>query len=167
MPGLESIAKRLEIIRDIVHQNIREARANTERDKNVNAKLHDFQVGDRVFVSVEMDSSRITNRKHPPAYIGPIVLVELKNHLEKLVHFYTGKPLKNFINVDKLKRLRDELCEVLYTTHRPTQQTLITFQRGSARQCCKGHVSFLWEKPIFDISQKSNPLSNNHKSLHD
>jgi hypothetical protein len=73
MPGLESLAKRLEIIRDIVHQNIREARANTERIKNVNAKPHDFQVGDRVFVSAEMDSSRITNRKHSPAFIGPFV----------------------------------------------------------------------------------------------
>jgi hypothetical protein len=44
---------------------------------------------------------------------------------------------------------------------------LITCQRGSARQCCKGHVSFLWEKPIFDPSQKPNPLSYNHKNLHD
>jgi hypothetical protein len=51
MPGLESLARRLEIIRDIVHQNNREARANTERIKNVNAKPQDFQVGDRVFVS--------------------------------------------------------------------------------------------------------------------
>jgi hypothetical protein len=72
--------------------------ANTERIKNVNAKPHDFQVGDRVFVSAEMDSSRITNRKHSPAFIGPFVLVQLKNNLAKLVHFYTGKPLKNFIN---------------------------------------------------------------------
>jgi hypothetical protein len=44
---------------------------------------------------------------------------------------------------------------------------IITCQRGSARQCCKGHVSFLWEKPIFDPSQKPNPLSYNHKNLHD
>jgi hypothetical protein len=43
----------------------------------------------------------------------------------------------------------------------------ITCQRGSARQCCKGHVSFLWEKPIFDPSQKPNPLSYNHTNLHD
>jgi hypothetical protein len=43
----------------------------------------------------------------------------------------------------------------------------ITCQRGTARQCCKGHVSFLWEKPIFDPSQKPNPLSYNHKNLHD
>jgi hypothetical protein len=40
----------------------------------------------------------------------------------------------------------------------------ITCQRGSARQCCKGHVSFLWEKPIFDLSQKPNPSTYNHKN---
>jgi hypothetical protein len=73
-----------------------------------------------------MDSSRITNRKHSPAFIGPFVLVELKNNLAKLVHFRTGKPLKNFINVDKLKRLRDEPRKVLYNRHRPTQQTFST-----------------------------------------
>jgi hypothetical protein len=44
----------------------------------------------------------------------------------KLVHFYTGKPLKNFVNVDKLRRLRDESREVLYNRHKPTQQTFIT-----------------------------------------
>jgi hypothetical protein len=31
--------------------------------------------------------------------------------------------LKNFINVDKLKRLRDEPREVLYNRHKPTQQS--------------------------------------------
>jgi hypothetical protein len=126
MSGLESLAKRLEIVRDIVHQNIRDARATTERIKNVNAKHHDFQVGDRVFFSAERDSSRLTNRKHSPAFIGPFVLVELKNNLVKLVHFYTGKPLKNFINMDKLRRLRDESRAVLYNRHKPTQQTFIT-----------------------------------------
>jgi hypothetical protein len=34
--------------------------------------------------------------------------------------------LKNFINVDKLKRLRDEPREVLYNRHRPTQQSFST-----------------------------------------
>jgi hypothetical protein len=52
--------------------------------------------------------------------------VQLKNNLAKLVHFYTGKPLKNFMNMDKLKRLRDEPREVLYNRHRPTQQTSST-----------------------------------------
>jgi hypothetical protein len=43
----------------------------------------------------------------------------------------------------------------------------VTCQRGSARQCCKGHVSFLWEKPIFDPSHKPYPLSYNRKNLRD
>jgi hypothetical protein len=47
-----------------------------------------------------------------------------------------------------------------------TARNNITCQRSSARQCCKGHVSFLWEKPIFDPSQKPNPLTYNHKNLH-
>jgi hypothetical protein len=62
--------------------------------------------------------------KHSPAFIGPFVVVQLKNNLAKLVHFYTGKTVeKIFINVDKLKRLRDEPREVLYNRHKPTQQS--------------------------------------------
>jgi hypothetical protein len=53
-----------------------------------------------------------------------------------------------------------------YVAHSERERR-ITCQRGSARQCCKGHVSFLWEKPIFDPSQKPNPLTYNHKNLHD
>jgi hypothetical protein len=70
----------------------------------------------------------------------------------------------------------DKMC-AQYTCKRPTRRwslsmmfaymNMITCQRGSARQCCKGHVSFLWEKPIFDPSQQPNPLSYNHKNLHD
>jgi hypothetical protein len=43
-PGLQPLAQRLEIVRIIIRQNIKDARANTERFKNVNAKPHDFQV---------------------------------------------------------------------------------------------------------------------------
>jgi hypothetical protein len=45
-PGLQPLAQRLEIVRDNILQNIKDARADTERIKNVNAKPHDFQVGD-------------------------------------------------------------------------------------------------------------------------
>jgi hypothetical protein len=60
-------------------------------------------------------------------------------------------------------------CSLRHGARRHMQQVIrfITCQRGSARQCCKGHVSFLWEKPIFDPSQKPNPLTYNHKNLHD
>jgi hypothetical protein len=32
------------------------------------------------------------------------------------------------------------------------------------RQCCKAHVSFLWEKPELDPSQNPNRSTNNHKN---
>jgi hypothetical protein len=68
-------------------QNIKDARANTERIKNVNAKPQDFQVGDRVFISSELDSSRLSNRKHSAVWIGPYVVVAVRNSLVKLVNF--------------------------------------------------------------------------------
>jgi hypothetical protein len=125
-PGLQPLAQRLEIVRDIIMQNIKDARANTERIKNVNAKPHDFQVGDRVFISSELDSSRLSNKKHSPVWIGPYVIVSVRNSLVKLVHFYTGRELKNFINVDKLKRLRDSSRDILYNRHRPAQHPFIS-----------------------------------------
>jgi hypothetical protein len=61
-PGLQPLAQRLEIIRDIIVQNIKDARANTERIIKVNAKPHDFQVGDRVFISSQLESNRLPTR---------------------------------------------------------------------------------------------------------
>ena len=112
--GLKSLADRMAILRDIIHENIKDARANTERVKNANARPHNFEIGQRVFVSQELESSKIHNRKHSPLYVGPYVIVDLNNSLVRLQHFYSGKLLKNWINVCKLKRLRDESRDRLY-----------------------------------------------------
>jgi hypothetical protein len=144
-PGLQPLAQRLEIVRDIVMQNIKDTRANTDRLKNVNAKPHDFQVGDRVFIPSEFDSSRLSNKKHQAAWIGPYVVVSIRNSLVKLVHFYTGRELKNYINVDKLKRLRDSSRDILYNRHRtdphsytsdapPTEQPTIQIRRTTEKE---------------------------------
>jgi hypothetical protein len=125
-PDLQPLAQRLEIVRNIILQNIKNARANTERIKNVNAIPHDFQVGDRVFISSELDSNRLTNKKHSAVWLGPYMIVDLRNSLVKLVHFYTGRELKNFINVDKLKRLRDTPRDVMYNRHRIAQHPFIS-----------------------------------------
>jgi hypothetical protein len=61
----------------------------------------------------------------------------------------------------------DGCCRCVVVTLDSETFEIITCQRGSARQCCKGHVSFLWEKPIFDPSQNPNPLTYNHKNSHD
>jgi hypothetical protein len=75
-------------------QNVKDARANTKRIKNVNAKPHDFQVGDRVFISSELDSSRLFNKKHSPVWIDPYVIVSVRNSLVKLVHFIRDENLR-------------------------------------------------------------------------
>jgi hypothetical protein len=66
------------------------------------------------------------NRKHSAVWLGPYVIVYLRNSLVKLVHFYTGRELKNFINVDKLRRLRDTPRDVLYNRHRTAQHPFIS-----------------------------------------
>jgi hypothetical protein len=112
--GLQGIAERLRILREIVKQNVEDARQNTERVRNVNAKPHDFQIGQRVFVSQLLESSKIKNKRHSPQYVGPYVIIDSHSSLVRLQHYYTGKILKNWINVCHLKRLKDESRLKLY-----------------------------------------------------
>jgi hypothetical protein len=43
--SLQSLAERLKVLRAIVHENIKDARAITERIRNVGAKPDDFEIG--------------------------------------------------------------------------------------------------------------------------
>jgi hypothetical protein len=52
--------------------------------------------------------------------------VDFRNSHVKLVHLYTGRELENFINMDKLKRLRDTPRDVLYNRHRTAQHPFIS-----------------------------------------
>jgi hypothetical protein len=101
-------------LREIVKQNVEDARQDTERVRNVNAKPHDFQIGQRVFVSQLLESSKIKNKRHSPQYVGPYVIIDSHASLVRLQHYYTGKILKNWINVCHLKRLKDESRLKLY-----------------------------------------------------
>jgi hypothetical protein len=92
--------------------------------------------------------------------------------LDPLMHAYINEIPKNHVLAsNRVVWAIMHVCATLRSAatrlREKIQQKNITCQRDSARQCCKGHVSFLWEKPIFDPSQKPNPLSYNHKSLHD
>jgi hypothetical protein len=140
--GLQAIADRLQVLRDIVKQNINDAKSDMERVRNANTKPHDFEVGQRVFVSHLLESNKIRN-KHNQLYCGPYIVLQLRENLAKLQHFYSGKILKNWVNVCHLKRLKDESRIKLYnklsarTTDtetiaeqsQPTVQTVIEKQR--------------------------------------
>jgi hypothetical protein len=112
-PDLDFLALRLNVIRDIVSQCVTEACANTQLLKNANLKQHDFQSGDRVFVS-------LISRWNRPEFTATNTLQTLSdlasysvhNNLVKHAHFCTGEVLRNFFDVDKVKRL--------YETHRVT-----------------------------------------------
>jgi hypothetical protein len=94
-----------------------------------------------VFVSQELESNRLQNRKHSPNWCGPYYLLDLKGDLARVQHMYSGKILKNWINVSKLKRLRDESRQVLYNKYKPdaemdeqpTVQTPIACTRARPR----------------------------------
>jgi hypothetical protein len=72
-PGLRDLAHRMKIVREIVAQNIRDAKKNMERVRNVGAKPHSFQEGDRVFVSSQLDQNRAANQKHGRQFSGPYI----------------------------------------------------------------------------------------------
>jgi hypothetical protein len=124
---LQSLAERLKVVRAIVHENIKDARANTERVRNVGAKPDDFEIGQRVFVAQEFESSKIQNRKHTVPFVGPYSIVDKRGPLVRLSHFYTGRLLKNWVNVCKLRKLNDEPRHVLYNRLRsdPTNSTTV------------------------------------------
>jgi hypothetical protein len=123
--SLQSLAERLKVVRAIVHENIKDARANTERIRNVGAKPDDFEIGQRVFVAQKFESSKIQNRKHTVPFVGMYSIVDKRGPLVRLSHFYTGRLLKNCVNVCKLRKLNDEPRHVLYNRLRsdPTNST--------------------------------------------
>ena len=138
-PGLEGIADRFRVLRNIVYTNVTESRKDNERLRNEGRKPHDFKIGDRVFVSQVFESSKIQNPKHSASYVGPYAIVDLNGSVVRLQHYFTGKVLRNWINVTHLRRLRDEGRLKLYNrlnaqnsdanivsgTDQPTVQTAI------------------------------------------
>jgi hypothetical protein len=85
-----------------------------ERVRNSTAKPHDFKEGDIVFVHLLLERSKMTNLKHNPQYIGLYVIVQLRGPLLRLRHFYSGRDLKNWVNVALVRRLKDCGRQVLY-----------------------------------------------------
>ena len=112
--GLEAVAERFRILRNIMLANIRDARANTERVKNADAVPISFELGDRVFVSQEFGTGQLTNRKHSVQFLGPMVVVDRFRYLYKLQFMYSGKLLRNWVHACKIRRLRDESRQNLY-----------------------------------------------------
>jgi hypothetical protein len=50
-------------------------------------------------------------------FSGPYVVLEVKSNLARLAHMYTGRQLPSYINVDKLRLLKDVGRDVLYNRY--------------------------------------------------
>jgi hypothetical protein len=150
--GLKSLGDRMKILRDIVHENIKDARADTERIKNANAKPHNFEEGQRVFISQELESSKIKCRKSFPPFVGRYLILQLKGSLARLQHWNTGRILKNYIHVSKLKRLRDESRDKLYNRLRPThsQDSTVNTDQQPTVQTALAATSSYWHPAARD-----------------
>jgi hypothetical protein len=160
--GLKSLGDRMKVLRDIIHENIKDARATTERIKNVNAKPHDFQEGQRVFISQELESNKIKCRKSFPEYVGPYSILEIRGTLVRLQHWNTGKILKNYIHVSKLKRLKDESRDKLYNRLRPanSQDSTMDVDQQPTVQTALTATSSYWQ-PTTEINSLDADARNN------
>jgi hypothetical protein len=112
-PATQFFAPQLEIMRSILQKNVDDAHAQTEMRHNRTAKQHNYVEGDRVFLKNEYIKPGV-NAKHSVLYQGPFVILHLRGAVAKLQHFYTGKILKNYHNVAKLRKLIDSARDVLY-----------------------------------------------------
>jgi hypothetical protein len=112
-PATQLFAPQLEIMRSILQKNVDDARVQTEMRHNKTAKPHNYVEGDRVFLKNEYIKPGV-NAKHSVLYQGPFIILHFRGAVAKLQHFYTGKILKNYHNMAKLRKLTDSARDVLY-----------------------------------------------------
>jgi hypothetical protein len=89
--GLQGIAERLSVLRELVKQNLEDARRDTERVRNAKAVPHDFQIGQRVFVAQVLESSRIKRLAPFADFCWSLHYRGFAWVAVRLQHFYTGK----------------------------------------------------------------------------
>ena len=119
---VKHLGPQLTVLRKILTKNIDESRSKMETYHNKTRTAHSYKVGDRVWLQNDyFDVTRKTglNWKHQKTFLGPYLILQVNSGLVKLMHFYTGKHLPNYINVDKLRALKDTSRDILYNRCQP------------------------------------------------
>jgi len=102
-----------------VAQNSRERGAKTA---NKGKHSYEFKPGDRVY-KVRDVLSNADDHKTASKFQGPYVILEKgTNDVYKLANFYTGKVMKNFVHVDKLRSCQNARAA------RPSPQSISTIR---------------------------------------
>jgi hypothetical protein len=115
-------ADKLEVMRKILQQNVRDCHEVTERKYNKTARPQEFKEGLRVYLKVDHHQPGISP-KHAHVYSGPFQILEMKNGvLAKLQNLYTSRYIKNWINVSKLRKVSDNR-DILHRRFQRIQNT--------------------------------------------
>ena len=101
--NVEMMCKQLTMMRAHAQQLAQASRQRSAQTANQSKHTPDFLPGDRVY-KVRDALTEIDDRKTTSKFEGPFVILERgSNNVYKLAHLYSGKPLKNFVHVNKLK----------------------------------------------------------------
>ena len=132
-------ADKLEVMRKILQQNVKDCHETTERKYNKTARPQEFTEGMRVYLKVDHHQPG-TSPKHCELYTGPFQILEIKNGiLTKLQNLYTSRCLKNWIHVSKLRKVSDnrDILQKRFQTFphskQPNQETQSAAVEGDER----------------------------------
>jgi ribulose bisphosphate carboxylase small subunit len=98
-----------EILRDVVKMNHAENKVKMKQYHDQFCAQSPIKKGDRVFKLIENPPSGVNehvSQKILPRYDGPYLVLARTAHNAKLQHIYTGKELKAWVNVTKLKLVK-------------------------------------------------------------
>jgi hypothetical protein len=97
----------LSTMRDILKQNVQTSRDKTDQRHNEDVSNPIFKTGDLVYMKRE-NTPASGDLKHARQYLGPLVIIEKRTEvLCRLQFVYTGKIINHFVNICKLRSLKD------------------------------------------------------------
>jgi len=116
--NMELMAKQLSLMRENAQQSAQESRRQTTESANKAKVTPEFEIGHKVY-KVKETLGNEEDHKTAPKFEGPFIILDRAPfNVYKLKHFHTGKVLKSYVHVDKLKS-----CEKARATRHATRQT--------------------------------------------
>ena len=70
LAGLQDLAEKMRILREVIHSNVSAARRYIEENRNQTATTPTFTLGQRVFLDNRFDSRQVKNRKHGTRFLA-------------------------------------------------------------------------------------------------
>ena len=101
--NVDTMCKQLSLMRSQAQKLAQETRERGANAANKTRTTPEFQIGDRVYKTKD---SLATDQDHKtaPRFEGPFVVMDRgPNNVYKLAHFHSGKMLRNYIHVSKIK----------------------------------------------------------------